>query len=106
MSRSTYGMLGIWSYGLKTIFYMLPRDGVTETRSRWTVICPTKQVLFGQEPIFLRVYGMCLHFHNETLSQIEDSLYTHRRRKWRKRKQEIRDSILATQQGRAKQSKT
>ncbi len=68
------GCLGFEATARRLSLYMLHSDGVTETRSRWTVICPTKNVPFGQEPIFLRVYGMCLHFHNETLSQIEDSL--------------------------------
>jgi hypothetical protein len=78
--------LNIWAvWDLKLRFedcplYTLQSDGVTETRSRWTVICPTKDVPSGQEPIFLGVYGMCLHFHDKILSQVENSVYPRRRR--------------------------
>ena len=80
----------------KPSLYMLQSEGLTESSSRWTVICPTKNVPFGQEPVFLSVYGMCLHLHNEIPRQSEDSLHTRWRREWRERKKEICGFILAT----------
>src|SRR5580693_7992960 len=99
------GCLGFEATVRRLSSYTLQSDGVTKTRSRWTVIRPTKDVPFGQEPIFLGVYWMCLHFHDEILSQIEDSVHTRRWCQDRKWKKEIRDSMLATQQSTAKQSK-